>query len=189
MLLIFIILIAILILVVIIVLFIFWCCRPRSENAENSKVTKIEISAITLEKEVFKSESSIATFEKSVAKLEQTLEYSEAAKFSFERQQGLIQIEQERLKESKNKLGTSLSIVQEKIFVQEKSLMDFKITRIQKSLKLIAVNKDEKHNQPYIVDDECKQIGYTVSSLKDKVNTSENKIDIILSKEETLVSQ
>ena len=186
--LIFLILIAILIVVVIIVLFIFWCCRPRSENAENSKFTNIEISAITLEKEVFKTESNIATFEKSVAKLEQTLEYSEAAKFSFEMQQGLKQTEQERLKESTNKLGTTLSIVQENIFVQEKSLMDLKITRIEQSLKLIAV-KDEKHNKTYNDDDKFKQIGYTVSSLKDKVNTSENKIDVILSKLETLVSQ
>jgi chromosome segregation ATPase len=188
-LLIFIILIAILVLVVIIIILIFWCCRPRSENAEDSKVVNIEKSTTILEKEVSKTESNLAALEKNVAKLEQTLGNSEIIKFNHEKQQALLQAEQERLKENSNYLGSTLTALQEKMNLQERNLMDEKVARVEKSLLLLSADNDEKRNKPYIVDEEFQRLGFTVSSVKDTVINSENQIKEILSKLEKLVSK
>lgn len=147
----------------------------------------IEKSTNILEKEVSKTGTNLAALEKNVAKLEQTLGNSEIIKFNQEKQQALLQAEQERLKENTNFLGSTLSAIQEKISLNERSLMDDKVARVEKSIQLLSADNEQKRNKPYIVDEEFQRLGYTVSSVKDTVTKSEDQIKEILSKLEKLV--
>ena len=186
-LLIFIILIAILVLVVIVIILILWCCRPGRDNQEESKVVNIEKSTNILEKEVSKTGTNLAALEKNVAKLEQTLGNSEIVKFNQEKQQALLQAEQERLKESTSYLGSTLTAIQEKINLNERTMMDEKVAKVEKSLQLLSADNDEKRNKPYIVDEEFQRLGFTVTSVKETVTKSEDQIKEILTKLEKLV--
>ena len=186
-LLIFIILIAILVLVVIVIILILWCCRPGRDNQEESKVVNIEKSTNILEKEVSKTGTNLAALEKNVAKLEQTLGNSETVKFNQEKQQALLQAEQERLKESTSYLGSTLTAIQEKINLNERTLMDTKVAKVEKSLQLLSADNNEKRNKPYIVDEEFQRLGFTVTSVKETVTKSEDQIKEILTKLEKLV--
>ena len=140
-----------------------------------------------LEKEVSKTGSNLAALEKNVAKLEQTLGNSEASKFQQEKQQALLQAEQERLKENTTYLGSTLSAVQDKIRFQERTLMDEKVAQVEKSLQLLASEKEERNRRPYIVDEEFQRLGSTVSSVKESVFKSENQIKAILTQLEKMV--
>ena len=137
-----------------------------------------------LEKEVSKTGSNLAALEKNVAKLEQTLGNSEASKFQQEKQQALLQAEQERLKENTTYLG---SAIQDKISFQERTLMDEKVAQVEKSLQLLASEKEERNRRPYIVDEEFQRLGSTVSSVKESVFKSENQIKAILTQLEKMV--
>ena len=140
-----------------------------------------------LEKEVSKTGSNLAALEKNVAKLEQTLGNSEASKFQQEKQQALLQAEQERLKENTTYLGSTISAIQDKISFQERTLMDEKVAQVEKSLQLLASEKEERNRRPYIVDEEFQRLGSTVSSVKESVFKSENQIKDILTKLEKMV--
>ena len=113
---------------------------------------------------------------------------SEIIKLNQEKQQALLQAEQERLKESTNFLGSTLSTIQEKISLNERALMDEKVAKVEKSIQLLAADNEERRSKSYIVDEEFQRLGFTVSSVKETVTKSEDQIKEILSKLEKLVS-
>ena len=147
-------------------------------------MSNMEKSAIVLEKEMTQTSYNVEDLQKNILKIEQTLHNNEAANISNQRSQILLESQQERLKEDSKKLDETVSQLHEKIRYQEKSHLDEKLDKVEKSLALMAANEEDRRKHE--LKDEFQKLNYTVQSFKEVMDKNENKIGEIVMKIENL---